>query len=216
MATFNDLTQEVLDHQFSPTQYKNYIEGKINQAQDYITAQIDVRNLLDKNTFQTVGGTASYALPANFQRLYNVYLTEASGQVLPLYAEPLQEFDTQPPASGQPVRYCIEKNNLRLYPAPDGVYNVTIRYYRLPAELVNANDVPEAPPEYWDLMVNFALWHCFERENDYTAAQYHKARFDEDLAKARGEMQYDTDDYTQIKRVGDNRTDPLAPTIWTV
>lgn len=216
MATFNDLTQEVLDHQFSPTQYKSYIEGKINQAQDYITAQIDVRNLLDKNTFQTAGGTASYALPANFQRLYNVYLTEASGQVLPLYAEPLQEFDTQPPASGQPVRYCIEKNNLRLYPAPDGVYNVTIRYYRLPAELVNANDVPEAPPEYWDLMVNFALWHCFERENDYTAAQYHKARFDEDLAKARGEMQYDTDDYTQIKRVGDNRTDPLAPTIWTV
>lgn len=216
MATFNDLTQEVLDHQFSPSQYKSYIEDKINQAQDYITAQIDVRNLLDKNTIQTVGGTASYAIPANYQRLYNVYLTEASGQVLPLYAEPVQEFDTQAPASGQPTRYCIEGNNLRLYPKPDGVYNITIRYYRLPAELVNANDVPEAPPEYWDLMVNFALWHCFERENDYTAAQYHKARFDEDLAKARGEMQYDTDDYTQIKRVGDNRTDPLAPTIWTV
>jgi hypothetical protein len=64
--------------------------------------------------------------------------------------------------------------------------------------------------------VSYCLWHCFERENDFNAAQYHKARFDEDLLKARGEAQYDTDDYTQEKRIGDFRTDPLAPNIWIV
>ena len=216
MAIFNDLTQEVLDHQFSPTQYKSYIETKLNQAQDYLAAQIDMRPLLASHPVPTVAGTAAYSLPSNFQRLFNVYLTDGTGQRLPLYAEAIQEFDSRPVATGQPVRYCIEGSQLRLHPTPDAGYSITIRYYRLPAELVNANDVPEAPPEYWDLMVNYALWHCFERENDYNAAQYHKGRFDEDLAKARGELQYDTDDYTQFKQVGDNRTDPLAPNIWTI
>lgn len=216
MATFNDLTQEVLDHQFSPSQYKTYVEGKLNQAQDYIAAQVDLRVLLDSQTIVTQANVSSYALPADFQRLYNVTLVDASGQTLPLYAEPLLEFETHPPSTGQPIRYCIEGSNLKVYPTPDGTWNVNVRYFRLPAELLNATDVPEAPPEYWDLMVSYALWHCYERENDYQAAQYHKARFDEDLAKARGELQYDTDDYTQIKRVGDNRTDPLSPTIWTV
>lgn len=216
MATFDDLTQEVLAHQFAPSQYTSYIQGKINQAQDYIAAQLDFRVLMQKYSVPVAVGTTSYALPADFQRLYNVTLTDGQGQVLPLGAEPLNEFETQPPSSGQPVRYCIEGNNLLIYPAPDSAYTITLRYFRLPTALVNANDEPETPPEYWDLLVSFALWHCFERENDYQAAQYHKARFDEDLAKARGELQYDTDDYTQIKRVGDNRTDPLAPTVWAV
>jgi hypothetical protein len=216
VATFDDLTQEVLAHQFAPSQYTSYIQGKINQAQDYIAAQLDFRVLMQKYSVPVAVGTTSYALPADFQRLYNVTLTDGQGQVLPLGAEPLNEFETQPPSSGQPVRYCIEGNNLLIYPAPDSAYTITLRYFRLPTALVNANDEPETPPEYWDLLVSFALWHCFERENDYQAAQYHKARFDEDLAKARGELQYDTDDYTQIKRVGDNRTDPLAPTVWAV
>lgn len=216
MATFSDLTQEVLDHQFSPTQYKTYIEGKLNQAQDYVAAQVDVRALLTTQAITTTANTQAYSLPTNLQRLYNVFYTDNVGQRFPLYQQDIQEFDSLAPSTGQPNRYCIEGNSIRLYPTPNAVYNLSVRYYRLPTELVNANDVPETPPEYWDLMVNFALWHCFERENDYNAAEYHKNRFMEDLAKARGEMQYDSDDYTQIKRVGDNRTDPLSPTIWTV
>jgi hypothetical protein len=216
VPTFNDLTEEVLDHQFAPNQYRLYIEKKINQGQEYIAAQIDFRVLLTTHTVTTVSSTATYALPSDFQRLFNVTITDPAGQVIPLSAEPLNQLETQPVATGQPQQYVIEGNNLRLYPTPDAAYTVKLRYYRLPEALVNANDVPETPPEYWDLLVSFALWHCFERENDYQAAQYHKQRFDEDLAKARGELQYDTDDYTQIKRVGDGRIDPLAPNVWTV
>ncbi len=216
MATFNDLTQEVLDHQFAPTQYTQYIEKKLNQGQEYIAAQIDFRVLLTTHTVVTTSGTGSYALPSDFQRLFNVTVVDPAGQVIPLSAEPLNQFETQPLASGQPHQYVIDGTNLKLWPTPDAGYTVNLRYYRLPETLVNANDVPETPPEYWDLLVSYALWHCFERENDYQAAQYHKQRFDEDLAKARGELQYDTDDYTQIKRVGDGRVDPLAPNVWTV
>lgn len=216
MSTFDELIQEVLDHQFAPSQYRSYIATKINQGQDYIAAQLDSRALSASQNTTTQANVSSYPLPANFQRLYNVSRVDSDGQVTPLEAYDVNGFDTKPPSVGEPRSYNIDGNSLRLYPTPDAGYTIRLRYYRLPAELVNPNDVSEIPPEYYDLLVSFALWHCFERENDYQAAQYHKARFDEDLAKARGELQYDADDYTQIKRVGDNRVDPLSPSIWTV
>lgn len=216
MATLNDLIEEVLGHQFAPSQYRGYIETKINQGQEYVAAQLDARVLMRIRNITTENGTVEYSLPLNFQRLYNVAIIDDAGQAIPLNAEGLNQFDAQPPSAGQPVAYNIDRTLLRLYPTPDREYTVRLRYYRLPERLVNPNDVPELPPEYWDLLTSFALWHCYERENDYQAAQYYKARFDEDLDKARGELQYDADDYTQPKRVGDNRIDPLSPNIWTI
>lgn len=216
MATLNYLTEEVLGHQFAPTQYRNYIQDKINQGQEYISAQLDSRVLMEIQSITTTNGTSQYPLPTNFQRLYSVSIVDDVGQTLPLSAEVINQFDTEPPSSGQPTVYNIDRTFLRLSPTPNRAYTVRVRYFRLPAKLVNPNDVPELPPQYWDLLTSFALWHCYERENDYQAAQYHKARFDEDLEKAKGELQYDADDYTQLKRVGDNRIDPLSPNIWTI
>lgn len=216
MATFNDLIEEVLGHQFAPSQYRSYIEDKINQGQEYVAAQLDSRVLMRIRTITTENGTVEYQLPLDFQRLFNVALIDETGQAVPLEALDVQQFDTEAPSEGQPTSYNIDRTSLRLYPTPDRPYSIRFRYYRLPEALVNPNDIPELPPEYWDLLTSFALWHCYERENDYQAAQYHKARFDEDLDKARGELQYDADDYTQIKRVGDNRNDPLSPNIWAI
>lgn len=216
MATYNDLIEEVLGHQFAPSQYRSYIEDKINQGQEYVAAQLDSRVLMRIRTITTENGTVEYSLPLDFQRLYNVALIDGTGQAIPLEAQEINQFDTEPPSSGQPTNYNIDRTVLRFYPTPDRAYSIRLRYFRLPETLANPNDIPELPPEYWDLLTSFALWHCYERENDYQAAQYHKARFDEDLDKARGELQYDADDYTQIKRVGDNRIDPLSPNIWTI
>lgn len=217
MATFTELTNEVLSHQFSPSQYTTYTQGKLNQALGYVAAQTDFRELLDTESYTTSNGVASYALPADFSRLYNVEIVDPAGAVLPLGIETLLGYDTKAPSqTGQPQVYVIDGQNLKLWPVPDAAYTVRVRHYRRPATLVNANDVPEIPGVYHHLLVSYALWHCYERENDYQSAQYHKARFDEDLAKCRGEVQYDADDYTQSKLVGDDRTDPLAPSVWVV
>lgn len=224
MATLNNLVSEVLDHQFSVSQYDPYVrgntstgqEGKLNEAQRYIAAQTDFRELFKTYTVTTSGGAGSYALPADFLRLYNITIVDGQGNTIPLFEEVLMDFQTRPAASGQPSQYTIEGTNIYVWPTPDAAYTLKVRYYKLPTLLTQPNDEPEIPSEYHHLLVSYALWHCYERENDYQSAQYHKGRFDEDLMKARGEVQYDTDDYTQFKRVGDNRTDPLAPNVWTV
>jgi hypothetical protein len=217
VATLTELTNEVLSHQFSPSQYTTYAQGKINQGLDYVAAQTDFRELLDTESYTTSNGTASYALPSDFSRLYNVEIFDADGVLMPLAAETLIGYDTKAPSqTGRPQLYVIEGSSLKLWPVPDGAYTIRVRHYRKPASLSGALDEPEIPATYHHLLVSYALWHCYERENDYNSAQYHKARFDEDLAKCRGEVQYDTDDYTQSKLVGDDRTDPLAPSVWVV
>ena len=72
MPTFDELTQEVISHQFSPVQYKSYIQARLNQGQDYVTAQTDFRELMVTVAMPTTSGEPGYDLPDDFQRLVNV------------------------------------------------------------------------------------------------------------------------------------------------
>jgi hypothetical protein len=227
VSTFSELTNEVLSHQFSPSQYTTYIQARLNQGQAYIAAQTDFRQLQAAGAVVTAADNSIYSMSSDFlpvasdfQRVYTVALREEVGPSLSQYV-PLQEIqrsqlDLLPVSSGQPTHYCIDADDLKVWPTPDSVYVVTMRYYKKPATMVNADDEPEIPGTYHHLLVSYALWHCYERENDYNSAMYHKGRFDEDIMKCRGEVQYDSDDYSQSQRVGDNRTDPLAPSAWVL
>ncbi len=216
MAKVEDIITEVVSHQFSRSQYEVYIRGQINNGMDYITLQTDFRDFFDTEAISAVPGTNEYTLPSDFQRLYDVITVADNGEIIPLYQDSLIEFETRPPANEDPTHYIIKGNKLLLWPTPSNAQTVSLRYYRTPASISSNGETPELPARYHRLLVSYCLWHCYERENDFNAAQYHKGRFDEDLAKARGEAQYDTDDYTQTKRIGDLRTDPLAPNVWVV
>jgi hypothetical protein len=204
MSTLSELQAEVVSHQFSASQYNPYIVTQVNDAQNYITAQTDFRELQDLEEVTTVAGTATYALPTDFQRLVNVTLELSTGTILPLVSDANTRMDLEEITTGQPERFAIDGMNLRLWPTPSEEYTVRLRYYRIPTTLVNAGDISEIPAQYHHLLVSYALFHCYQRENDYQAAQYHKQRFDEDIMKCRGEVQYDTNDRTEPKFIGDH------------
>lgn len=214
MSTYSELQDEVLSHQFSATQYRDYIKTRLNQAQAYVAAQTDFRELQEVDTITTVSGTQDTALPSDFQRVVNVTIELDSGAIVPLTSETVPDMYQHTSTTGRPERYSIVGSTIRLWPTPDSAYTVSLRYYKIPATMADANDLPAIPPEYHHLLVSYALWHCWERENDWNAAQYHKQRFDEDIAKCRGEVQYDSDDYTQPRIIGEGRTDMLAPDTW--
>ncbi len=204
MPRLVDLQHEVLSHQFSASQYSDYIRDQINQGQNYITAQTDFRQLQRTEAIQTVSGTATYALPTDFQRLVNVTVELPNGTIVPLASDANTQIDLEEVLSGQPERFSIDGTNLRLWPTPSAAQTVRLRYYRIPVALTNAGDVSLIPEQYHHLLVTYALWHCWQRENDYSAAQYHKGRFDEDIMKCRGEVQFDTNDRTEPKLVGNH------------
>lgn len=216
MSTFVELQDEILSHQFSPAQYRAYIKNRLNQGESYIAAQCDFRELQDVEVVTTVANDADTPLPGDFQRLVNVTINLSNGTVVPLSSESVTSIYQHSASTGRPERYAIDGTNLRLWPTPDSAYTVTLRYYRKPTTMTDPENQPSIPPEYHHLIVSYALWHCWERENDWNAAAYHKQRFDEDLQKCRGEVQYDSDDYTQPRLVGEERTDALAPSAWVL
>jgi hypothetical protein len=212
VPTFSELTDEVLSHQFSPSQYTTYIQSQLNIGQAYVAAQTDFRELFSSDTITCAAADAEYTLPTDFMRVYSLLYVPTSGQPASLTEVSQADLDLNDPSSGTPTHYTVQNGEVRLWPTPDSAYTLRLRYYAKPATLVSGGDTPEIPGTYHHLLVTYALWHCYERENDYNSAMYHKGRFDEDIMKCRGEVQYDSDDYTQPQQIGDNRRDPM----WTL
>jgi hypothetical protein len=212
VPTFLELQDEVLSHQFSASQYRPYIQSQLNYGQAYVAAQTDFRELFSSDTISATSGDAEYNLPADFMRVYSLLYVPTSGKPVSLTEVSQGDLDLNAPSSGVPTHYTVQNGEVRLWPTPDTAYTLRLRYYATPTTLTANDDVPEIPGNYHHLLVTYALWHCYERENDYNSAQYHKGRFDEDIMKCRGEVQYDSDDYTQPQQIGDNRRDPM----WTL
>jgi hypothetical protein len=207
MATLAELTDDTLGHQFSATQYTLYAQGKLNQAQRHMCAQTDFRELQAQADTALVDAQSEYPLPADFQRLKTVWVYEdAAGQHTQLERLTDTEFDLLPPETGCPSGFNIRGDELRLWPTPGPgtVESVRLKYYALPPTLDTA-DTPVIPEQYQYLMVHYALKFCFERENDYAAAQYHWNMYQEGILKCRTEVQHDTSDYSQPRVIGDGQ-----------
>lgn len=216
MATLDELTEEVLSHQFSAAQYDAFIRSKLNEAEQKLCAEIDFRIGFTYTAVECVAGYALYYLPSNFVRVYNVTIEQSDGTVVALKETPFTELDVlDRSATGQPERYLISghegDNTIRLWPAPDSAWEVQVRYYGEPGGMVDGTDTPFVPERWQDLLVRYALVKCYERENDYNSAQYHRNIYEIDKEKAKGQAQYDGQDYGQPNLVGDGRTDDLAP-----
>ena len=216
MATLDELTEEVLSHQFSSSQYDQFIRDKINEGEKKLIAEIDFRVAFTSTALSVASGYPTYYLPSNFQRVYNVTFEQSDGTAQVVTETPFTELDRLPQdTTGQPERYGLASQSgsdtILFWPVPDGDYTVTVRFYGLPGEMTDGDDTPLIPEQWQDLLVRYALVKCYERENDYNSAQYHRGVYEIDKERAKGQAQHDGDDYGQPNLVGEYRDDPLAP-----
>jgi hypothetical protein len=207
MATYEELTEEVIAHQFSPTQYTTYVQNRLNQGLRYICAQTDFEEI---NTFYSVslpGPTSYFTLPTDFNRIQYLELQDGD-RWKPLTQLPVARFDRLVAATGNPMYYALRPDNaVTVNPVSDSEVVVGLAYYRDPDPLVNPNDVPVIPEQYHYMLVHYALKFCYERENDYTSAQYHWGQFQEAIMKCRGEVHNAWNTTSQPRRIGDDATD---------
>lgn len=213
----DQLVQQVLDHQFSETQYTDFARNVINEGLQYVVAQTDFPQLWEKLTTSVSAGTDSLTLPADFSRLYSLSVqpstNEAPSAVRQIRSEDYDLLNRQA-ETGKPYFYDVNGLVLDLFPTTDASYNLQLNYYRKPSELTASTDEPEIPSQYHHLLVSYALVRCFERENDYDAATYHRQRFEQDVLKCRSEVQYSTADSSAPKTVGGSWTSNVTPTVW--
>ncbi len=200
MTLFEDLTAQVTDHQFATAKYGDYAGAKIGEAQGYLAAQIDFRELFDEEAYPTTAGTASYALPSDFMRNHS-FLETDSNNLAQLELISFSDYELLDSTQrGRPTAYTIDRSNIKLYPTPDAAYNFLLRYYREPITLITG-DEPEIPGYAHHLLVDYALSKCYEREHQLDMAQYHWGVFERDLARVKGEVQHDTNDQNQTEVV---------------
>ena len=187
-----DLQDEVLDHQLSDTKYRPLVKRWLNEAQRYIYLQTDLRTGQGSATYATSAGSASPgAIPTDYLRKRHIH-NDTQGTMLTPISQ--REYDAAPDQTGSPTRYLINGSTLYVYPTPDAAYTLTFRYYKLPDDMVADGDFPSLPQPYRHLLVRYALYRAFQRENDYESANYFQLDFEQGLMKLRGEGQYEGQD----------------------
>ena len=185
MSTYVELQDEVISHNLNDTKYRPYVKQWINEAQRIVALRTSLRTQQDSETYATANGVAVETVPSDFARIIDIRNSDTQDLLQPIE---LRQFDDLPSSSGQPYYYVLIGSEITLYPTPDGIYPLVLRYWKMPADLSADNDEPGIPERYHHLLVRFALMRAYQRENDYEAATFFKNEFEYDLAKAQGEI----------------------------
>jgi hypothetical protein len=199
MATLATLRTEVLDHEFSPTRYSDFIDRQLNRCQTLIAQKVNFRELFDVEAYSTVNGTGSYALPTDYMRLESLIDSTNSDPLLQITTS---DYDDLPASTsrGRPTNYVIDRTNIKLYPIPDAVYSLSLRFYRYPATMT-ASQNSEVPEVATGVLTRYALARCFERENDTNQATYHWGQYEKEMVYLMGSINDDANDVGQPQQV---------------
>lgn len=191
MATYADLQNEVLRHQLSDTKYRPFVKEWLNEGLRYIALQADVRTAQAEATYETEVDEPTLDLPDDFARLVSLRNTTDRD---PLTRIDLRDYDDAPSSTGTPVGYVVIGSQINLYPTPDSAYDLSLRYWKMPAVMDESNGEVGLPEAYHHLLVRYCLIRAFQVENDYEAANYWRQEFNDELMRLRSQAQYDTFD----------------------
>lgn len=190
------LRQEVLDHGFDPTLFGvTRINQYINDGLALICRRVDY--YVDEATypFNTVRGTASYPWPADFARGRSLFDTTRN---IEMQTVSLRDIDRSAITQGAPVYYALDGASLHLYPPPDGPYPLELRYWKTPAPLVADLDAPTLPVDWHHILWVYAVWICYEADDDAQMGQYWMQRFMAELAEFAADTKFPTSDLPNI------------------
>ncbi len=195
-TTVTDLTSRILAYQFSSARYSDtgYILTLINEAQQDVVRKAKLRGEEGTATITTSSGDNTETLPTDFSSLIHIHNTDSDFILEKLG---LRDYDDLISETGEPWSYVIIGSSIYWYPIPDGIYNLELRYYKLPANL-SSSGTTELPTDFDDAIVNYVVWKLHEMEHDYEASQYHKNEYMDQLNKIMGQGQRDTNSGPKI------------------
>lgn len=137
-----------------------WLGAAVNTALQVCSSEKDWWWLLSSTTFQFNGGQA--AMPSDLLKVeaiqaYSTYLEPVSRRDM------LDQLNVPLPA---PVGWTVIGNVLWLVPAPDGLIDARLLYYRAEPTLVGDADVPLMPAVFHDKLVAYAAYLGYLRRQD--------------------------------------------------
>jgi hypothetical protein len=117
----------------------------------------------------------------------------------------VRDIDRSGLSNGAPNFYALTGQNIELYPTPDAVYNLQMRYWMMPSVLALDADVPVMPVDWHHLLWVYAVWLCYEGDDDAQMGQYWQQRFNTELSQFSADVKFpDSDGPNQASSMWDS------------
>jgi hypothetical protein len=127
--------------------------------------KFDFREKEVVGTFTTVEGTNYYKTPTSFEAMQNLDiedLNDFSHKPLDRITRDVfsSKYENRVDSRGKPELYFREDTGIRLWPTPDGIYTLTIKYLRTLADVSDSNLVPGIPQEWHEIILLGGVWRA--------------------------------------------------------
>jgi len=149
----------------------------LNQSYWELLDKFQFREKERTATFPTVVGTRFYKISSSFEALQQLSIEDLdSAQHTPLERATQYEyesiFENTTDARGKPSKYLREGlGGIRLWPTPDKVYIITVKYWIELTDLSSTNISPEIPRSWHEIVKFGAAWRGAAHLGDYAKVQ---------------------------------------------
>lgn len=144
----------------------------LNRSYWELIGKFQFREKEQTDTFPTVAGVRNYGLPTTFDALRKLSALEPDSQdhkvidraTIDWYE---QNYNEKEENRGFPERYVRDGAcQIRLWPTPDGIYTITIKYWTTLNDITEGN-APEIPQAWHEIIYLGGLWRAFIQIGDF-------------------------------------------------
>lgn len=137
----------------------DYLNRAFGSLHRILTEQLPDVRVLSSTTVTTSAGTATYALPADFDHLISVDLTANGSKTWLLSYEMHERASLTAPSSagiGVPLAYRLRGSNIEYLPTPTGVYTSVLWYVPTPSQLTSGAQTYDTINRLDDYLIAYA------------------------------------------------------------
>lgn len=127
--------------------------------------------------FNTVNGTRSYNVPSLFDAMQSLSIEDSNKSHKGL--DPIDpqvyenEYVDDTDANAMPIRYYREGSTVVLYPTPDDIYEITMKYLTTLADLA-AGAVPAIPKSWHEIILFGGVYRAHMRAGEMQKASWYR------------------------------------------
>lgn len=171
----NILGVPVTHPKFSTTNLDLYLNRSFWEILD----KVEFREKEASGTFPTVASERYYDLPVSFDYLQHLSIVDLVGQHTQLIKMTPEEYESSYSEDSAnetfPTHYIREGCGIKLWPTPDQVYTIVIKFTINLADLSVTNTNPGVPQVWHEVILFGAAWRAFLELGDFPRYQQYIA-----------------------------------------
>jgi hypothetical protein len=184
--TLSDIRTAVRERADDPTFDTAKLDRWTNWVLNDIYTRYQFPFMEASKPFTTIANTQEYVLPTIATDIDKIrLLTDTTNDVVLNYVDPiaLEEADPKNETTSKPNKWTVYGDTLKIWPIPDGEYEINVMYKKVPTELVNSTDEPEIPNRYMEVVVLGVYQKVHEWNDDYDYASVVERQYEQKIAK---------------------------------